>query len=58
MRQLARGCAEEYLAMREALGYPLLKAAEEAAARKPARKAARKPALPVKPKSAARKEKR
>jgi len=58
VRQLARGCAEEYLAMREALGYPLLKAAEEAAARKPARKAARKPALPVKPKSAARKEKR
>ena len=54
VRQLARGCAEEYLAMREALGYPLLKAAEEAAARKPARKAART----VKPRAAARKEKR
>src|SRR5512138_329402 len=34
VRQLARACAEEYLAMREALGYPLLKAAQEAAARK------------------------
>jgi glycyl-tRNA synthetase alpha chain len=54
VRQLARGCAEEYLAMREALGYPLLKAAEEAAARKPARK----PARTAKSRAAARKEKR
>jgi glycyl-tRNA synthetase alpha chain len=37
VRQLARGCAEEYLAMREALGYPLLRAAQEAAARRPTR---------------------
>jgi glycyl-tRNA synthetase alpha chain len=50
VRQLARACAEGYLQMREALGFPLLKAAEEAAAarkparRAPARKAARKEA--------------
>jgi glycyl-tRNA synthetase alpha chain len=32
VRQLARGCAEGYLKTREALGFPMLKAAEEAAA--------------------------
>jgi glycyl-tRNA synthetase alpha chain len=45
VRALARGCAEQYLASREALGFPLLRAAQEAAVartRKAPRKAAKR----------------
>ena len=44
VRALARGCAQGYLEMREALGYPLLKAQESRKAKKAARRGKKKAA--------------